>query len=176
MPLDITSPAQILGLISFAFGIASFYQKDDFKLKLLMLMMLVIHGFHFFLLDAITSALICGVSILRTLFAMYSSSAKFALGFIGVYLIAGLSTSSSLLELTPMFAGIIGTYALICLKGIALRIGLMLGASIWLINNIAVGSIGGVLLEAVLVAVNISTIYRLYKDNSIAKEVALKAS
>ncbi len=45
-----------------------------------------------------------------------------------------------------------------------MRIGFLLGAVCWLTNNIMVGSIGGVLLEATLLLTNLLTIFRLARD------------
>ena len=65
----------------------------------------------------------------------------------------------------------LGTYAVFVLKGIPMRIGFVLGAMCWLINNILVGSIGGVLLEATLITVNVTTIIRILHDNRLAAEL-----
>ncbi len=56
-----------------------------------------------------------------------------------------------------------------------MRIGFLLGAMCWLINNILVGSIGGALLEATLITVNVTTIIRLLRDNRLAVELKEKA-
>jgi hypothetical protein len=48
------------------------------------------------------------------------------------------------------------------LKGVLLRVGLLLGSVLWLVNNIFVGSFGGILLESTLIIVNLVTIKRLY--------------
>lgn len=57
-----------------------------------------------------------------------------------------------------------GTFSIYQLKGIALRFGLLFGSACWLINNIFVGSVGGVLLEVTVIVVNLFTIYRLYSE------------
>jgi hypothetical protein len=64
----------------------------------------------------------------------------------------------------PIVGLCIGTYALFCLKGIAMRCAFLVGACCWLANNIIVGSIGTSLLEMVLIIVNLSTIIRLYRQ------------
>ncbi|AWB68904.1 YgjV family protein [Saccharobesus litoralis] len=151
-------------MVSFALGIASFYQKDDFKLKLLMAAMLIVHSGHFVLLGAYTAASICLVSILRTVLSMYSSSVKVALAVMVLYVASGFITADKLIDWVPVFGGLVGTYSLFCLKGIPLRIGLLIGAMIWVANNLIVGSIGGTLLESIIVIVNSFTIYRLYRD------------
>ena len=65
----------------------------------------------------------------------------------------------------------IGTYSFFVLKGIQMRVGFLIGAICWLINNILVGSIGGTFLEATLISVNITTIIRLLRDKRSANNV-----
>jgi len=65
----------------------------------------------------------------------------------------------------------IGTYAVFVLKGIQMRIAFILGAICWLINNILVGSIGGILLEATLISVNITTIIRLLREQKLSDAI-----
>ena len=76
-------------------------------------------------------------------------------------------------ELWAILGMSFGTYSVFVLKGIPMRIGFLLGATCWLINNISVGSIGGSLLEATLISVNIITILRLLRDQRKANEIDL---
>ncbi|GAL35746.1 arginine/ornithine antiporter ArcD [Vibrio maritimus] len=61
----------------------------------------------------------------------------------------------------------IGTFSMFVLSGVAMRVGFLVGATCWLINNILVGSIGGTLLEATLIVTNLVTIYRLRKSTDL---------
>ncbi|MDN2663413.1 YgjV family protein [Psychromonas sp. 14N.309.X.WAT.B.A12] len=157
--------AQLLGFLSFLLGVCTFFQKDDKKLKIMMVVFNLNHLVHYLLLGSIVSALSALLSAFRTVTAIYVSSLVVALLFIVIGLSSAIYFADSIWELWPMLGMSIGTYAVFVLKGIKMRIAFLIGAVCWLINNILVGSIGGTLLEATLITVNLSTIIRLVRDN-----------
>jgi len=154
--------AQILGFISFALGISTFYQKDDRKLKIIMLVFNFNTLLHFYLLGSMTSALSAALSALRTGSSIFISSKYIAIVFIVLGLIFGLTIADNWWDMWPIIGTSIGTYAVFSLNGIAMRIAFLFGAVCWLINNILVGSIGGTMLEVTLISINLLTIYRLF--------------
>ncbi len=162
--MDIAFIAQALGFVSFALGVSTFYQKDDRKLKVIMLIFNLNHLLHYLLLGSMTSALSAALSALRTGSAIYTSSKYVAALFIVLGLGLGLILADNWWDMWPIFGTVIGTYAVFMLQGIAMRVAFIIGAVCWLINNIIVGSIGGTLLEMTLLTVNCTTIYRLLKD------------
>lgn len=157
--------AQWLGLLSFALGMSTFYQKDDRKLKLVMLIFQLNNALHFYLLGSDISALATLLSFLRTAVSIKTSSKYVAAFFVFMNLVVGASVASGPLDLLPIMGAILGTIAVFLLQGIQMRIAFMLGAICWLTNNIIVGSIGGTLLEGTLLVVNIFTIFRIYRHN-----------
>jgi len=156
--------AQALGFVSFALGISTFYQKDDRKLKIIMLIFNINHLIHYFLLGSMTSALSAALSAARTGTSIYTSSKYAAAVFVVLGLGLGLKIADHWWDLWPIVGTIIGTYAVFMLKGIIMRIAFLTGGVCWLINNIIVGSIGGTMLEATLICINLLTIYRLVGD------------
>ena len=156
--------AQVVGYISFILGISTFYQKDDRKLKIVMVVFNLNHMLHYLLLGSIVSALSALLSALRSATAIYVSSKVVAGIFIFISLVSGVWLSNSIWEFWPILGTIIGTYSVFILKGIQMRIGFLIGATCWLVNNMLVGSIGGTLLEVTLISVNVMTIFRLLKD------------
>ncbi|WP_194089063.1 YgjV family protein [Vibrio hibernica] len=164
--------AQWLGFLSFALGISTFYQKDDRKLKLVMLIFQFNNVLHFYLLGSDISAISTLLSFLRTATAIKTSSKLVAAAFVIVSIALGLWIADGPLDLLPILGSILGTIAVFLLKGIQMRIAFIIGAICWLANNIIVGSIGGSLLEATLLTVNLFTIMRLYRNN---QKVGFKA-
>ncbi len=158
------SLAQALGFVSFAIGISAFYQKDDRKLKIVMLIFNLNHLVHFFLLGSMTSTLSAALSATRTGMSIYTSSKYVAAIFVVLGLGMGLAVADNWWDMWPILGTVIGTYAVFMLKGITMRFAFLTGAICWLINNIIVGSIGGIMLEATLICVNLLTIYRLLGD------------
>ncbi|WP_019614002.1 YgjV family protein [Psychromonas ossibalaenae] len=156
--------AQWLGLLSFALGIIAFSQKNDRSLKIVMLILNINHMLHYLFLGSFISALSALLGAVRTGTSIYTSSVYAALFFVGAGILSAFWAADSVLDLLPVLGGIIGTISVFMLQGIKMRIGFLLGALCWLINNIVVGSIGGVMLESTLVSVNLLTIYRLHSE------------
>lgn len=153
--------AQILGLLSFALGIACFYQQQDLRLKQLMVLLNINNAVHFFLLGGITACLSSLISALRNALAIKFHSAWLAALFIAITLALGVPLITHPADWLPLVGGCIGSYAVFCCTGIKLRVVFLLGALCWLLNNIWLGSIGGSLLEAMLLITNMRTIYLL---------------
>ncbi|EGU32585.1 hypothetical protein VII00023_12216 [Vibrio ichthyoenteri ATCC 700023] len=156
--------AQTFGLVSFALGLSTFYQKNDRRLKIVMLILNLNHLIHYLLMGSAVSALSALLSALRTATAIYVSSAWVALGFITISVGLGLSLADSIWDLWPILGTVIGTYSVFMLQGITMRLAFLAGATCWLINNVLIGSIGGTLLELSVITINLVTIMRLLKD------------
>lgn len=158
------SLAQLLGFVSFGLGISTFYQKNDRRLKIIMLIFNLNHLLHFFLLGSMTSTLSAALSALRTGSSIYTSSKYIAIIFLVAGASLGFYIADNWWDLWPVFGTMIGTFAVFMLRGIPMRIAFLVGAGCWLTNNILVGSIGGTLLESTLIIVNSITIFRLLRD------------
>ncbi|MGJ8690917.1 MAG: YgjV family protein [Thalassotalea sp.] len=161
--------AQLIGLFSFALGAACFLQKDDKRFKYFHILLNVNHTLHFYLMDAMTSVIATTVSILRTAASIKISSKYAALFFIVVMLGVAYSWVEQWYHWLAVIAGCFGTYGLFCLKGIAMRVMLTFGCLCWLTSNIIIGSIGGIMLELLVLVTNLSTMYRLYRDGKTAQ-------
>ncbi|NVK55843.1 MAG: YgjV family protein [Alteromonadaceae bacterium] len=159
--------AQAIGLLSFVLGILCFYQRDDQRLRIMMVVMNLNHALHFALLGAVTACLSALLAVVRTGLSIKTRSRNVAYLFIIITLLLGIALADVWYDLFPIMGTCIGTYALYCLSGIKMRVAFLLGAICWLTNNIIVGSIGGTLLEATLLVVNCITMWRLYIANKI---------
>ena len=157
---------QLLGGVSFSLAIFAYYQTSDRSLKILLTLLYVVHGTHFYLLDALVPALLCGLSLIRTVISIYSSSLTVACIFILITLVTGTLNYQSVIDILAIAASIIGIYSLFCLSGTQMRIGIICGASCWLINNLIIGSIGGTLMEVFVISTNLITIYRLQRPTN----------
>ena len=162
MALDI---AQWVGFVSFLLGILSFWQRDDRKLKLYMLAFYSIHTVHFLLLGSMTSAFASSLSLLRTFVAIKYASKRLCWVAIIILVVVGVYLATSWVQAFSILGTAVGTYAIFNLQGIQLRFGMILGALCWLTNNILMGSMGGILLEAFLIMLNLITAYRIYLDD-----------
>ncbi len=154
-------------MLSFVLGILCFYQRSDQRLRIMMVVMNLNHALHFALLGAVTACLSALLAVVRTGLSIKTRSRAVAFIFIVITLVLGLTFADVWYDLFPIMGTCIGTYALYCLSGIKMRIAFLVGALCWLTNNIIVGSIGGTLLEATLLAVNCITMWRLYVAGKI---------
>lgn len=154
---------QLFGLISFGLGAIGFMQKDDHRFKLFLLLLNINHTLHFVLMDALTSAFCSFISMGRTLTSMKTKSKYVACFFILITVLISPLWAEYWYDWLCVVGVCIGTYGLFCLSGIKLRLVMMVGTLCWLANNILVGSIGGVMLETMVLVINIVTISRLYR-------------
>lgn len=167
--------AQFFGMISFTLGVLCFYQRDDKRLKMMMLLLQLNNVLHFGLLGAWTASLSALIAVGRTGLALRTRSRRLAYLFIVLSVVLGFLVGDRWTDIFPVLGTCMGTYALFCLSGIAMRLAFLLGACFWLTNNIIVGSLGGTLLEATLIAVNLNTIRRLYRARRLTLDSQKRA-
>ncbi|MFZ2988212.1 YgjV family protein, partial [Ideonella sp.] len=101
------------------------------------------------------------VSLLRSLASLRWRTPVVGLGFVVLSLVCGALLYRGPWSLLPIAASCIGTTALFFLQGRPMRALMLVGTLLWLINNLAVGSIGGSLLEACLALTSLWTIWRM---------------
>ena len=97
----------------------------------------------------------------RCLVALKTQSRWAAVFFVVLNVVLGLVFVTTPLGWLPVISSCLGTVAIFLLQGITMRVVLLTCTFLWLINNIASGSIGGTLLEATIAVSNITTIIRL---------------
>jgi len=73
----------------------------------------------------------------------------------------GLKLASVWWNWIPLIASSVGTLALFLLEGIQMRVLMLLGTALWIVNNVLSGSIGGTALEVVIAITNTYTIYKM---------------
>lgn len=157
--------AQWVGGGSFVLGLVCFCQKDDRKLRLMMLAFYGVHAVHFILLGSMAAAGAVVLSFVRTGLSILYPRKWLSWVVIGCLAGIGLLSWHSHWQLLAILGTAIGTYSVFNFQGIQLRLGLVVGASLWLSHNIAVGSIGGALLESCLIVLNLITAMRIYRDD-----------
>lgn len=155
---------QFLGVLAFILGVVCFYQRNDKTLKIVMLVQNITYMSHFWLLGANVAAISALISTIRTATSIYISSKYVALFFVVLGLIFGYIITDSMWQIFPIIASVIGTISLFLLQGIPMRLFMLVGSFCWLINNILVSSLGGILLESTVITMNTITIIRLLRQ------------
>ncbi|WP_431474367.1 YgjV family protein [Marinobacter sp. KM021] len=155
---------QLFGLVALAFCIAGFANKNDDRLMVLLISANVAFALMFAFFESWTAAALTVLVIVRiSLARKYQGSWPLMLAMLGVNLLVAWATWRAATDVFPLAAAILGTIGMFMLRGIPLRIVLGLAAFCWMLNNIVIGSVGGILAEAMVLVTNVITIYRLYR-------------
>ena len=158
---DAFSAAQIAGYVAFVLGVVCMLQKDDRPFKIFMAAECLVYALHFFLLGNPTAVASSLVSLTRSVLSLYTRSIYIVLAIVAINISLGIVLVNKPTDALPLIASCIGTIALFLFEGIQMRVMVLVGTSLWLINNILVGSYGGTALETVILLVNSWTIWRM---------------
>ncbi|WP_348766546.1 YgjV family protein [uncultured Salinisphaera sp.] len=155
---------QAFGLIALTLCVAGFASKRDDRLFFLLLFANVAFALQFAMFRSWAAAAIAALIVLRIHWVRrYKGSAAVMRVMAGLTVIAAVLTWSAPRDGWALAAGLIGTYGMFMLEGIAMRWLLAVAAFCWVISNLLVGSIGGTLAESLILVTNLVTIVRLYR-------------
>ena len=160
------SLAQVAGYFSFLLGVSAFLQRTDRRLKSFNASQSLVYALHFGLLGNLPAAAASLISSVRSFLALRFRSVTLAAAIIVVYAGAGLMLAKTPAGWLTVVASSAATLAMFTLNGVPLRLVLLGCTFAWLANNILSRSIGGVLLESTIVAVNASTIIRMLQTTN----------
>jgi hypothetical protein len=119
---------------------------------------------HYVLLGNPPAASSAGVSGARTLLSLRFRSRRLALIVIAINLSLGALLTRAAAGWLPVAASCFTTWALFTMRGIRMRLLVLVSTSLWLANNILSGSIGGTLLETLIAAASSTTIVRMVRS------------
>ncbi len=163
MSIDYT--AQAIGIIASGMAIFAFSHKSDKRFKIIIAMAAFTFALHFFLLGAYVGAAVNLINSLRAgLSLRFHNSNIIMIGFILVYLVAGVFGYQNPQDVLAVLSGCLGTFGMYKLSGIKLRVCLGISSVSWLIHDSLYRSIGGVATELFIQATNAITIFRLHRD------------
>jgi hypothetical protein len=168
--MDVTSPGQIAGYAAMALGVTAFLQKNDKRLLRFNAMQGLAYALHFFLLGNLPASSSSLISSARSFLALRYRSARLAWAIVAVFLLAGVAFVRDAAGALPVIGACVATVALFTMQGIPLRLVLLFGTVLWLVNNILSHSIGGTVLELFIGGANISTIVRLSREKPAQPE------
>lgn len=159
--MSFLSPAQLLGYVALVLGVSGFLQRDDRRLKLLVAGECLAYVAPFALLGRPSASSSALVSAVRTGLSAWYRSAWLAAASVAVNvaLAVGLGTSGT--GWIPVFGSSLGAVAVFTLRGIPMRVVLLVSTACWLANNLLAGSIGGTVLESLIATASLATIYRM---------------
>lgn len=154
--------SQILIGIAICFDLMSFQFKDRRKIVGTLFFSGLLISTHFILLEQWTAACLSGLAALRFLVCVWSTSRIVMYVFCGFTLLATCLTYSGLVSLVSCSASLMQNIASFHKDDKRLREIMIIGVSLWMLNNYLVGSPTAVLMEFLFICSNIVGYYRYY--------------
>jgi hypothetical protein len=164
--INYSSPAQCVGYAAFLFGVSAFSQRQDRRLKVLNALECLAYAVHFTLLGNLPASASALVSSVRSFLALKTRAPWLAAVIIAVNLGLGFVFAHRAAGWLPVLASSLATVAVFLMRGVPMRLVLLVSTLLWLANNILSASIGGTLLESVIAVVSITTIWRMLRTPS----------
>jgi hypothetical protein len=148
-------------------GISGFFQKNDQKLRYYLTVFTLFMALHFFMLEQWAGAFMALFGSARNYISSHTDNKWVMLSFfIGAWLLA-IPNTNQWVHLLPVIGTTFGTWALFREKGIRMRLFMSIGTVCWFTHNLFVGSIGGVIIETIFLAINSRTMLKLLKDGAV---------
>nr|WP_298414616.1 YgjV family protein [uncultured Halomonas sp.] len=148
--------------------IIAFSSSRDERLFALMLLANVAFAAQFAFLQSWVAAGISVLIVLRIALACRFARNVFVMTAILVATVAiAVVAWQDYRDMPALMAGLLGTYAMFMLRGIAMRMVLAVAALCWITSNLLAGSIGGTLAEALILVTNTITILRLRRETRL---------
>lgn len=162
--MEFFSLAQCVGYVAFVLGISAFLQKSDRRLKFLNASECLAYTIHFFLLGNVAASISSVISCGRSFLAMRYRSPILAFVIVAINVGLGAMVVKDWTGWLPVAGSCTTTIAVFLLRGVAMRLTILVATLLWLANNIVSGSIGGTSLETLIAIANITTILRMLRD------------
>lgn len=153
---------QGVSLMALALCLVAFASKRDDRLFVLLLFANVAFAAQFALFESWVAAGISALIVLRiALVRHFPRHSGLMIAMLLATLAIALLTWSGPQDIPALAAGLLGTWGMFMLRGIAMRATLAGAALCWIISNLLAGSVGGTLAESLILLTNVITMLRL---------------
>jgi hypothetical protein len=157
----LASPAQVVGYLALVLGVSAFLQREDSRLKVLIVAECTVYAAHFALLGHPPAAISALVTAGRTGLSIRWRARWLAAASGALTVLLAVAVGTHGRGWIPVFGATVGGAAMFLLHGVTLRLCLLVSTACWLVNDILSGSVGGTILETLVAMASISTIVRL---------------
>ena len=159
---------QLIGLLAWLCLIISYYRKNTNKILFLQIIGTLLYCLHYYLLGAYSGLFICLFEVLRDYSYYKTNLDKYIFaGSIPIYIIGGILSYSTFVDILPIISSVIDGYSLTNNKRIVV-IGAFLSYTLWVIYDIAVLSISGAITDGLIALSNLSII--IFGERKIIKK------
>ncbi len=147
---------QLIGVIAWLLIVISYYRKNTDKILFVQVISNVLWCLHYFLLAAWSGLFICVFEFLRdALYYKTDQDDYIFLGSVPIYIIYGILSYTTIIELLPVFSSTIDGYTLTKKKKIVV-FGAIISYTLWLIYDLSSKSYSGAVTDAIVVVSNLS--------------------
>lgn len=155
---------QTLGFIALLFSLVAYALNNDNQTKYCLSLSALFFSIQYAYLDAYSVAVVQGINTIRCILAIKTSSTGILLTLYVLYWSIGILFYKSPIDILPMIATTISSFALFKLKDIPMRTVMIIPSLIWLLISIINNSYGGTLLSIAFLAINLVTIHKSIKQ------------
>ena len=163
---------QLIGIIAWLLIVISYYRKNTDKILFVQVISNVLWCLHYFLLGAYSGLFICVFEFLRdSLYYKTDQDDYIFLGSVPIYILYGILSYTTIIELLPVFSSTIDGYTLTKKKKIVV-FGAIISYTLWLIYDLASKSYSGAVTDAIVVISNLSILLfdkEIFKATLVAK-------
>ena len=146
---------QSIGIIAWIILVLSYYRKDTNRILIFQIIATFLYCIHYYMLGAYSGLFICTFEVVRDVLYYKTDLDDYIFyGSIPVYIISGLLSFSSFLDLLPIFSSLLDGYTLTKKKKIVV-IGAIISYTSWVIYDISVMSISCAITDGLVVISNI---------------------
>lgn len=156
--------AQAVGIIAAVISISSFQFKNNKMLFILRAISSILFALNYFLIGAFTAAIINAINIVCMLLMVYGERHRYIaipIGLSATYIVSVFFTYEGILSILLLVAQLACVISMWTADGLKIRlVQLFVASPIWLINNIIVFTIGGIVTEVFAIISVIVSIVR----------------
>lgn len=155
---------QLIGFVAWIFLALSYWRRKVDDVLLLQVFSCILFVIHYYLLGGMSGLYIVLFETIRD-FVYYKSDDDLKLFYysIPIYIIIGILNFSGILSILPSLASLIDGFSLANKKTIVV-VGGIASYTVWLIYDLYVGSISGVITAFILIISNIFILITAYKE------------
>ena len=160
--IENTILAQICWFFALTITLIAFLQKEDTYVKKMMIVSVFFWGIHYFLLWIITWVMVIIIWYVRLILSVkYNKNIKAFLFIVALTLVSTFFTYEGIMSLLPIIASLSSAYAFFYLEKIQLRLTFIWGSFLWLVYNIYIWTLAGIINEIMVLSVLSFTVYRM---------------
>ncbi len=156
--------SQGIGIVAAAISISSFQFKNNKTLFILRAIASVLFAVNYFLIEAFTAAILNAINIVCMVLMVYGERHRYIaipVSLSAMYIIAVFFTYDGILSILLLMAQLACVISMWTADGLKIRlVQLFVSSPIWLINNIIVFTIGGIVTEVFAIVSVIISIFR----------------